>query len=77
MKARLRAWLIGIVREAIRVERYAEQHPLTPNTLAAIEQIKSRAINSSIPPISLEPSFEQMQADSIAAQEKFYEPRRV
>lgn len=90
MKARLRAWLIDLVREAIRVERLKEQgvydaeflarHPFLEKLrpvapIRTAEQLIA-AVNET-EPIVLEPSFEQMQADAIAEQRKFYEPKRA
>lgn len=72
-KAKLRAWLIDLVREAIRIERAAESLPRfrkapdpPPFDAKTVKVI-----------IELEPSFEQMQAEAIREQEKYYEPKHA
>jgi len=74
MKAKFRAWLIELVREAIRMERATSQtytnvrmHKIEPFVTAKKEPSEAQ-------PVSLEPSFEQMQAEALKAQEKYYEP---
>lgn len=68
MKAKIRAWLIDLVREAIRIERVASQIPVraTPSKSARTEPKPQ--------PINVDTSFEQMQAEALKAQEKYYEP---
>lgn len=80
-KAKLRAWLIDLVREAIRLERGA-RHPFKPErsvfsdfTLPPVNFSAVAEISAS--PVHIEPSFEQLQAEALAAQEKFYEPERA
>ncbi len=70
-KAILRAWLIDLVREAIRLERAAIQ-PISGQN-AYVAQTKNPASN----PVTVsEPSFEQMQATAIQEQEKHYAPQQ-
>lgn len=71
MKDKLRAWLIDLVREAIRIERVASQIPVraTPSKPARTEPKPQ--------PIHVDTSFEQMQAEALKAQEKYYEPERT
>jgi hypothetical protein len=80
-KAKLRAWLIDLVREAIRIEHTAEYSiPKTTPKMRAPFNLPPPLIkptNVELTPIVFEPSFEQMQADAIKEQEKFYEPTRL
>ena len=67
-KAALRIWLVDLVRDAVRVEllqfTYVKLAPLgAPKT-------KPPSI-----PVVTEPSFEQLQTQAIAEQEKFYQPQ--
>lgn len=79
-KARLRAWLIELVREAIRVERVAEGYALMPvATRCSMVGMPQTVIRASKPVTATvtkvpEKSFEQMQSESLAAQEKYYAP---
>lgn len=75
-KARLRAWLIDLVREAIRSEQVQPGNTFSlkseyPKGASSAENAKQAASA----PIVLEPSFEQLQADSIREQENYYEPK--
>jgi len=78
LKTKFRAWLIDLVREAIRSERVQPGNtyslvsastllPDNPKTPApkSYTDVLDRALN---------PSFEQMQAEALKAQEKYYEP---
>jgi hypothetical protein len=104
LKAKLRAWLIDLVREAIRIERIAaraqeERDMLAkqPDHLAKLRGAMGKAwerresenypgkLKTPKSPVAieaseiermLEPSFEQMQAESIRAQEEFYEVKK-
>ena len=80
LKAKLRAWLIDLVREAIRMEnaprdpveamrRRMPERPPAPHPMMQPEPIGAL--------LTITPSFEQLQAEAIAAQEKFYEPERA
>jgi hypothetical protein len=76
-KASLRAWLIALVREAIRAENLEEKHLQAEVSVAAtlsVSKTEPLGSNPSFRAIS-EPSFEQMQAEAIKEQEKYYEPR--
>jgi hypothetical protein len=87
--AKLRAWLLEIVREAIRLElkrvpfqsqvssSYIKQSlpPLKFEGVAEYQAPKSEKPTASPPPP--EPSFEQLQDESIAEQEKHYAEQRV
>lgn len=89
LKAKLRAWLIDLVREAIRIERYAEQNrkaisfPLreeSPECLKQkfryVEDVASKPVTATVTEVQ-EKTFEQLQSESIAAQEKYYEPAKL
>lgn len=78
-KAKLRAWLIDLVREAIRVE-----FPVVRDSIERAVMVRGKVptvvyIDPEPNPatIQVEPSFEQMQADALKAQEEFYEPKRA
>lgn len=82
LKARLRAWLIDLVREAIRIERAAATQPTMPNKNDALEcmfypeRYAGKAASKPVTATSIEvgeKSFEQMQAEALAAQAKHYE----
>lgn len=106
LKAQFRAWLIGAMRDAIRLEYYAQQNPSggkfrsleegalskwgrgsgTANAINTpfvsdraiypgrlVDTMPKPAPKPSEAPIP-DPSFEQMQAEAIQAQEKYYEP---
>lgn len=75
LKAKLRAWLIDLVREAIRIERAASQPVRTGANVADAATSSLKSQRQPTPLVHLEPSFEQMQADAIKAQEKYYEPK--
>lgn len=77
MKAKLRAWLIELVREAIRSERTLEHKKIDVSVFAHPEDKLSRPMKTESAPIVIAPSFEQLQAEALAAQEKFYEPERA
>ena len=81
LRARLRAWLIALVREAIRIERAANQpvvagkiplifHEGELSTRYDINKVASKPVTVS------EPSFEQMQTAAIQEQEKHYAPQQ-
>lgn len=71
MKAKLRAWLIELVRDAIRMECVSIQ----PVGTAPKPSVTVRAVEATAKQLGpIEPSFEQMQADAIQAQEKYYAP---
>lgn len=77
IRAKFRAWLIDLVREAIRTEFPAvrdsvERAVMVKGKVPAVVYIDpAKAKTESIP---IEPSFEQMQAEALKAQEKYYEP---
>jgi len=78
MKAKLRAWLIDLVREAIRSEAVQPGNtyslvsaPTPDNPAVSRPRLKPAPSEESV---HIEPSFEQMQADALKAQEKYYEP---
>ena len=89
MRARIRAWLIDLVREAIRIE-YITQAGLRAHEAAGnrawtlnpvTSEIKPRAdypgkFKTPGDPYTIEPSFEQMQAEAIREQEAFYAPKQ-
>lgn len=77
LKAKLRSWLIELVREAIRSERVQPGNTYT--LVAGPTLIPDNPVRPSLKaaPIVIAPSFEQLQAEAIAAQEKFYEPERA
>jgi hypothetical protein len=88
LKARLRAWLIDLVREAIRIERTAEllnKHPtrfvgtmaprMAPVPMSYSDALSQAAAAPQV--IPFEPSFEQLQSEALQAQEKYYEPKRA
>jgi hypothetical protein len=66
----VRAWLIGIVREAIQAETRQLVGPVPTSTLEKMPRIRAGIASTSIP--ASEPSFEQMQAAAIEEQEKHY-----
>lgn len=80
IKARLRAWLIDLVREAIRIERVADRYTVQPE---GVVRFSERQVAALVPHAAKEvvtisePSFEQMQAEALKAQEKYYEPERA
>jgi hypothetical protein len=87
MKAKLRAWLIDLVREAIRIEAKAKQFSdkYGDDSLAiyraTADSYASRPdaavmTNISANATTFEPSFEQMQAEALKAQEKYYGPAK-
>ena len=69
-KAKLRAWLIELVREAVRIE-CAEWKMIPPKfqdgTLAKLPEAPKQQV------VAVEPSFEDIQAMAIKEQEKYYE----
>jgi hypothetical protein len=70
VKSRIRAWLIDLVREAIRTE-FPERW-LGPYGNARVPQ---RPASKPVTPLT-DPSFEQMQSQAIQEQEKYYaEPK--
>lgn len=78
MKAKFRAWLIDLVREAIRSEAVQPGNtyslvsaPAPDNPAVSCPRLKPAPSEE---PIRIEPSFEQMQAEALKAQEKYYEP---
>lgn len=95
LKDKLRAWLISLVREAMRAEGIAgmpqsHNEPYLPT--ATVWSPTKRAPLADMQPwpglgspftrntvqlatTNSEPSFEQMQAEAIKEQEKYYEPR--
>jgi hypothetical protein len=76
MKYKLRAWLIGIVREAIRIERASIQpiRSTAPKPPFAVKQVEAEA-RKTVESIHVELSFEQMQTEALKEQEKHYDPR--
>jgi hypothetical protein len=67
-KAEFRMWLVDLVRDAVRIELLAFTYvKLTPHL-----DVKPKP---PVVPAVTEPSFEQMQAQAIEAQTKFYEPK--
>lgn len=87
IKGRLRAWLIELVREAIRVEMTAQSYSWFQ--VKKMELKTENGVDASYPPLPplraqgkvkpdplpTELSFEQIQANAIAEQEKYYEPK--
>lgn len=87
-KAKLRAWLIDIVREAIRIEdaeillrnNFFQSRPtgsiprLSP--MSWREDIASKPVTSTPIPVQ-EKSFEQFQDESIAEQATYYAPKEI
>lgn len=78
-KARLRAWLIDLVREAIRIEMKGYTMVMPSDFADAVIRKQKPNPQTHIQPsiIQVEPSFEQMQAEALKAQEKYYEPERA
>lgn len=78
-KAQLRAWLIGAMRDAIRLERAMDEPAKTERAIYPGRLQPSPMMNVAVKPATVpipDPSFEQMQAEAIQAQEKYYEPSR-
>lgn len=86
-RTQLRAWLIGAMRDAIRLEYYAQdalnkhhqphanaQHSQSGHAASNAMPLypAPKPVDAPIP----DPSFEQMQAEAIQAQEKYYEPAK-
>lgn len=78
----IRAWLIALIREAVRME--LARMELAPHQSAKpmfgdyeFERKQMAAPIDKVAHIELEPSFEQMQEQSIADQRKYYEPREA
>lgn len=76
MIAKLRVWLLEIVREAIRLE-FPRQQQIPPTgfypldgALGAMKPVKTPL--KALTPEPSEKSFEQLQDESLQAQEKFY-----
>lgn len=88
-KAKLRAWLIDLVREAIRSEMAViavggDLMATVPNPTyfpvhggLPIQPARSYSDALAKASASIVPSFEQMQAEALKAQEEFYEPKRA
>lgn len=74
-KAKLRAWLIEIVREAIRIERGAGLFTSMPSPTMTREAIPKASLSPTI--LAVISDFEQMQSESIAEQVKYYEPKQL
>lgn len=81
MRAKLRAWLIDLVREAIRLE-----FPAIRESVEGVVSVKGKVPTvvyidppqeKKVESIQVTPSFAQLQAEALAAQEKFYEPERA
>ena len=91
IKAKFRAWLIDLVRDAIRSEMAViavggDLMATVPNptyfpvhgglsiqpALSYSDALAKASVSPQSTPI--EPSFEQMQAEALKAQEKYYEP---
>jgi hypothetical protein len=72
-RAELRAWLLQIVRDAVRLEliaaSYANQVPAI-KPIAVMPKPASKPLTSQIH----EPSFEQMERQALQGQVNFYEP---
>lgn len=68
LKARLRAWLIDLVREAVRAEMILESQIFPAMGGVAVYDGRPKA-----PAPPSDPTFEQMQDMSLREQEKFYE----
>lgn len=78
LKAKLRAWLIALVREAVRLEQVAWQHEFDRRIVegeSSGDPTPTIRTMSKSQSIFSEPSFDQMQAEAIKEQEKYYEPR--
>lgn len=81
-KLRLRAWLIDLVREAIRTEMIDQSQIFPAKGGIAVydpgpawpQKVASKPVTSTST-VGPEKTFEQFQAESIAEQEKFYEPQ--
>jgi hypothetical protein len=79
-KLRLRAWLIDLVREAIRREQISARFVIKPDgvtrfTAAQIDDLFPPSPQPASKPLTpTEPSFEQMEREALSAQEKHYEP---
>jgi hypothetical protein len=78
LKSELRAWLIDLVREAIRDQRIEDMlreestRPIYPGKLGPFKTSKPASKPETAP--VYEPSFERMEAEAIQDQEKYYEP---
>lgn len=79
--AHFRAWLIALIREAVRAE-FATWPPSYPGRLSTPDVVTDKPLTMDgvrkfvkPQPIHIEPSFEQMQAEAIQAQVKHYEPK--
>jgi hypothetical protein len=75
LKARLRAWLIDLVREAVRLELNAREIALAHDAKRVVfDFTRDKAtVLASAPVEPIEPSFELLQEQAIQGQEKFYE----
>jgi hypothetical protein len=74
-KAKLRAWLIDLVREAVALEISQYAISAGPTTKWQVsDAIIPKGKAAVIAAIPIELSFEQMQAEALKAQEKYYEP---
>lgn len=67
-KAEFRMWLVDLVRDAVRIELLEYTYVRTNPPVA----VKPKP---PVVPAVTEPSFEQMQAQAIEAQTKFYAPK--
>jgi hypothetical protein len=74
LKARLRAWLIDLVREAIRIEMGAYTFVMPTDFAAAVTR-KATSLKPASKPVNPEPSFEQMEREALEQQEKHYAER--
>jgi hypothetical protein len=86
-KAALRTWLVQLVRDAIRLEFPVIRDSLeramavkgkTPIMVYVDPSVTSKGTKPASNPLTptiIDPSFEQLQADAIMAQGKFYEPQ--
>lgn len=84
LKAKLRAWLIDLVREAIRLDRkqqlglngieYVNRAANTGSFSAVMRDSASKPVTATPTPLA-EKTFEQFQDESIAEQANFYAPK--
>lgn len=75
-KIKLRAWLIDLVREAFRLElgKYSVVMPSDFASMVSSKAAQAKTASRPAATVVSEPSFEQQERDSIAAQEKHYAP---
>lgn len=81
LKAKLRAWLIDLVREAIRIEfaahRFEQEKFAFDNFPTYARRVPASKPVTATPIPTQEKSFEQFQDESIAEQATYYAPKEI